>query len=465
MKRKIIFSLTPLIIVLLVTEGISYFYFKDDNYKVKFDNTANYLTINNAPVQDEKLSWDSNSIVIRHNDIEYDPDYTAYYNIAGKKEIPDFFPKARSIVVYPEDISTEERVIFVVGGSAAFGYNHHYSKTFSALLEKSMEGTKVVNAAQPGWGSGSLVPVVKRITDSYDPDMIILFMGNNEWIRWFPIEQNLSTILYWKFANVFKNSYALSFLMYRSLMYKSENYSSPEDNRLSKIDFHPGKEGLTGYKYGLEHPITKYTEFDYGAWWETKEQFINNFENNLLEMINYCKSGEVDVILMTTPYNYRLSPFWSSPQPLYQHQENREKVDSLFNAIVFYIDQEKFEDAKFLVDQAIEFEPNIGTFYYLQGVIYEGLNDHFEAEYAYSQSRELMVGDLGSILSFNNVIRKVSEKTNTPLIDLVSIFDDYGHAIGRFYNQDLIDDDCHSNIKGHQIITKSILELLCIDNT
>ena len=71
-----------------------------------------------------------------------------------------------------------------------------------------------------------------------------------------------------------------------------------------------------------------------------------------------------------------------------------------------------------------------------------------------------MMGNLGSRLSINRIITEVARKSDTPLIDVQAVFQQYGALRERYYNVDLIHDDCHPTPLGHQLIAESLAPLL-----
>ena len=83
-----------------------------------------------------------------------------------------------------------------------------------------------------------------------------------------------------------------------------------------------------------------------------------------------------------------------------------------------------------------------------------------QAELVYAESRERTIGNLGSRLSTNRIIREVAEAAGVPVIDVQALFQQYGARRQRYYNVDLIHDDCHPTPLGHQLIAEALAPLL-----
>jgi hypothetical protein len=98
--------------------------------------------------------------------------------------------------------------------------------------------------------------------------------------------------------------------------------------------------------------------------------------------------------------------------------------------------------------------------HYLEAECLERLGRADEAEQAYARSRECMIGNLGSILGINEVIARVARDEGAELLDVRKLFDDWEHARGRHFNQDLIHDGCHPTPQGHRLIAEALDALL-----
>jgi len=76
--------------------------------------------------------------------------------------------------------------VFVVGGSSAagvpYGDAYAFPRWLSVLLQHALPGqtVEVVNAAFSGFATRRLLMVVREIAD-YEPDLLIVYAGHNEW--------------------------------------------------------------------------------------------------------------------------------------------------------------------------------------------------------------------------------------------------------------------------------------------
>jgi tetratricopeptide (TPR) repeat protein len=160
------------------------------------------------------------------------------------------------------------------------------------------------------------------------------------------------------------------------------------------------------------------------------------------------------------PFNYRLSPAWKHPQFEAYEPVHREEVRALLHEAGHKVQTGDCQGALPLVDRALALDPSPPLLHYLRAQCLERQGRLDEAEAAYAQSREQMIGNLGSRLSINTVIRRVATQTGVPLVDAARIFDAHEHASGHHFNEDLIVDDCHPSALGHQLIADALAPLL-----
>lgn len=452
LKKYSIITLITLALLLLVELGF-YIFIGGSHYPTKLRNLLAYTSKNIEPTKAQaKLDWPAKSILIRTQDISAKPETLKI----GGKEIPGTYLKPAATFKEAKELQENgTKNIYVVGGSAAFGYTCSYTQTFATILDNQLgDEYSVYNAAQVGWNSGQLVPVVKRIADVGNPSLVIIFCANNELINWSLSQPSPKFGYSRKALRLYSNSHTLSYLMYQKIMRLNgkRQYANP-------LEFRPHHE-LIGYKTALQHPADRYTNYDFSLWIKKKAEYLTNFENNLTTMIYFCKKAGADILLMNMPFQYRLSPVWKHPQPWFYNKDHKEEIPRKVAQAVRYIETNQTEAAIAALDKAIKLEPEVGMLHYLKAYCLEKSGQMLKAETTYSKSRDLMVGNLGSIPSFNQVIEKVAKGNDIDMINLKSIFDEYGHEHGSYFNELLIRDDCHPSDIGQQLIAENILDYL-----
>jgi tetratricopeptide (TPR) repeat protein len=284
--------------------------------------------------------------------------------------------------------------------------------------------------------------------EQFQPETLILYLGNNEWFRWFPVDEvpDPRRLGLLKFL---ARSRVLAYAEFRLINRQVERAHS----HAGEFENH---HQLIGYDYALEHPLAQPP----ADWEGVKRSFLANFETNLCDILQLAQQNRVRVILLTVPFCYRLSPAWMYPQPLAFTDGNAPVIRQSLDQAVAALRAGQPAQALEPLERALQREPAVPLLHYLKATALEAQGKLAEAEAAYATAREKTIGHLGSILSINATIRKVAAATATELIDVPPLFDRYEHNLGHYCNDDLIMDDCHPTPLGHRLIAEALLAQL-----
>ena len=399
------------------------------------------------------------------------------YRIGGV-EISGAGPWIGTRNVVPSDVvRDDEQRVFVIGGSAAFGFPYRYADTFSGILDRQFanDRLKILNAAQVGWTSGELAPLVDQAVRFYRPSAIVLMIGNNEWFHWQPVSQhgpeqvsaedtppreelsqNSITIL-----KTLAHSRALAAIEYGLVQWMISSRQARQDQarRSAKRDQFESHHELAGSDYAVAMPLSP-RQYDPSQWLVARQDYLDTFRANLGQMITVAREARVPIVLLTIPFNPRLSPAWKHRQPHSFDPEHREAVTTAIRAASRSVSEKQFAAGLETATIALSRDPHPAVLHYLKAQCLEGLERHEEAERAYAESRDRMVGNLGSRLTINRIIRELAQQNMVPMIDVQELFQQYGASRERHYNVDLIHDDCHPTPLGHQLIAEALVPLL-----
>jgi tetratricopeptide (TPR) repeat protein len=381
--------------------------------------------------------------------------------VIGGRVVEGARPSTHYRTVVPAELRRDgRRPVFVVGESAGFGFPYAYSQSFAALLNDDLrpKGITVLNASRVGATSADLAPIVARIVDRFDPAALVLFMGNNEWIQWMPPQATPVQPSRIRFLRALANSRALAAVEYLLLKHAIESQrAAAERGGDPGAAFRPHAE-ISGHAQALRHPADD-TGFDARSWPATQRAFLNAFEENLERMVRSAKQRKIRVILLTMPFNHKLSPAWKHPQPESFDPAHRAQTRAAIRTAAKQVEARSFQEALSELDRALALDPLPPLLHYLRAEALEGLGRPAEAEAAYAQSREHMIGNLGSRLSVNEAIRRVAARTQAELVDVEQIFETFEHARGRYDNEELIHDDCHPTPQGQRLIAEALARL------
>ena len=367
---------------------------------------------------------------------------------------------------------------FVLGGSAAFGYPYRHDKNLAAQADRpaSDPDHRVLNAARVGANSSDIVPIARTILEHFDPATLVIFAGNNEWFHWRPSRPGLkpddatppagpldrtSRSVLVTLAHSRALAAVTSGLLH--LLYERDTQAAPlpfahDDGFVEHHDLH-------GAQHAFENPLTP-QRYDSTAWPKTRQRYLDRFRDNLVTIVSEARRRNVRVILMTIPFQYRLAPAWKQRQPLAGDPGNLKTMTRLIHETLQLQKQDRSDNALLRIQSAIRIDPAAPVPHYLEAVLFESLDRPVEAEAAYARSREAMIGNLGSQLSINRVIREVAANHEAELVDLRKIFDEFQHNRKRYFNVELIHDDCHPTPLAHSLIAHHlVLRLFTTETT
>ncbi len=446
----------PLLLLLFVAEATAWFLDSRWHFRYELLKAFSQIEISAEPVaalSDDRLSWPADTIMIR---AERDPGSTNKEYVIGDRTIPNAHAHQAVMPVRRQKIgpATRQRIV-VVGGSAALGFPYAYGDSFAGQFQQlaGRDDYVVINCAQRGWLSGKVSAVADRAIRFFKPNILVVMAGNNEWVHWEVEHPQLrKTMQGLRWRRALANSRILAYAQYTSLKRAvDQQHFQLDAGSQYKADYE-----LTGFDYALRYPLEDFTEFDAGGWRQTKNRFLDVFENNLRHIVEAARDQNVRVVLLTLPFNYKLSPAWKHPQPESFDPPSSKQIRKSIHTAATQCDENNFEEALRTLDAALAIDPYPTVAHHLRGYCLEQLDRPLEAEAAYAECREHMIGNLGSRLSINRRIRRVAKATDATLLDVRQMFDEHNHQTKRYYNVDLIHDDCHPTPEGHALIARAL---------
>lgn len=389
-----------------------------------------------TPMAEVAPEWEPHTLRVRVPD-RGDPRDEPY--AIGGRVIEDAWPDAKQDPLHVDDLADERRPrVFLLGGSAALGYPYAYEDSTARQLQRRRSDLRVINVGQVGWTSGQLVGIARRIAEEFEPATFVVYSGNNEWIHWAPQAGSFDPSLHRTLAHSRAAAAAL---------YLGHSWAPPPDD----------EPPLFGYEHALRHPAPG---FDFAAWTRQRAAFLDRFADNLRAIQRIAADVDANVVFVTVPFQYKLSPTFRHPQPRATRAIHEVEIEDRISMALTAIRAERWQDAITELDSAIELDPDPALLHYLRAVATEALEEHEHAEQHYAQSRDRMVGNLGGRLAINEVIRTVAAETDAPLVDAREIFDAHEHTAGRYYNESLIHDDCHPTPAGQRVLARALAEVL-----
>ena len=332
--------------------------------------------------------------------------------------------------------------IFVLGASAAVGFpaaEYSFGRILEVLLNQAYPQTRfeVITVAMPGINSHVVFEMVKDCAN-YDPDLFILYLGNNEVVGPFgpgtvfaPLSSNLSAIR----ANIALKTTKIGQLINRIL----QSVTPREKN-------HQQRGVLARY-------LEKQVRYDSPL----LETVYNHFEKNMSDICRIGQHSGAQVIVSNVGHNLKDCPPFSSLhraglteaqkqrwQTLYQKAIEHEAVGEYLQAIESYRQAAKIDQT--FADLQFRLASN-----FFQTGEYENARQHYQKALHYDTVR-LRADD-----RINEILRSVAngeDKEGIFFVDTVSILEQNSPA--QIPGEELFYEHVHYNFQGNYLLARAI---------
>ena len=329
--------------------------------------------------------------------------------------------------------------IFCLGGSACAGWPHTATERFSTYLDTCLrkiyagKNIEIINCGAHGFASYRVREVFHQLIP-YQPDAIIVWSGNNEFLE----DQR------------FKTS-------------KIQTVVNSLAQRLKIVQWI--KSALPGTKLNGNEPEVA------GSFWKKVQQQslelcsnpdlfrkVNQvYEQSIEGITREAKENGIKVLLLTVPVNLR---DWQPNVSCNLLSGN----DSLqwsktYNLGCNYLENNDFKNAQHCFEKAINKEPHHAMSYFRLASCFEQMNDSLLAFQNYTLAKDLDYNPFRAISGFNEIIRKIAaDNPEINLFDAESTFSRYAKkGIPGF---DLFLDYVHPTKNGNLILAGELAEYI-----
>ena len=367
-------------------------------------------------------------------------------------------PKARQTYFRPESFAAnkgpDEFRIFCLGGSTVQGRPFAIETSFTTWLEIALEAAdpsrrwEVVNCGGVSYASYRLVPVLEEVLH-YQPDLIILYTGHNEFLesRSFDHIASRGRVVN---ASLDAASRLRTFTLLREGYLRLQGTSSAEPPTARPI-LPTEVDALLDYRGGL-------ADYHRNVAW--RRGVIAHYRYNLRRMIDMTRHAGVDVILVNPVSNISDSPPFKSEHRDDLSPAERQRWETLCEDARGHLHGEHrdLRKAAKLFEQACRVDPLHAAGFYNLAKCREAAGDFDKARDAFLQAKELDVCPLRILQPMNDALLEIANETGTPVLDAQRLFEEHSThgAIGGRW----LVDHVHPSIEGHQLLADALMELL-----
>ncbi len=356
-----------------------------------------------------------------------------------------YFPEQQFAAVKPSD----EFRIFCLGGSTVYGKPFLSDTAFPKWLELELNArltdkrAKVVNCGGISYASHRLLHVARETTQ-YEPDLIILATGHNEF---------LEDRTYYSLKS---RSTAQEWVDHTALSLRTVALARRWLGKDKAPDLAPSPEDVSGSDH-VGDVVTRlddrigFASFKRDEAWRTRVG--EEFQTMLKEMVATCQANEIPILLVRLGSNLRdCPPFKSEHKPglsLDEERRWREAFD-----LGGSLDIQDPEQALAAYREAEAIDARHAQLLYRMARCLDRIGQRELARQYYLQAKNEDICPLRMLDDFAAMVETVAQDAGVPMVDAQAALDRAAaDAIPGF---DLYLDHVHPSIGGHQRIAAKL---------
>jgi tetratricopeptide (TPR) repeat protein len=344
---------------------------------------------------------------------------------------------------------------FFLGGSTVQGRPYAIETAFPRWVQKSLElrdpsrQWEMINCGGISYASYRLVSILEECLTHYQPDLIVLCTGQNEFLE----ERTYGDIKYapktiswlrgklsdWRLYQVIGQSW--------NLIRQSAGESSSVSSESLRPILPSEVDAFLDYENGLE-------AYHWDPEW--RRGVTEHFEHNVERMVRLCREASVPLVILSPPVNLRSSPPFKSEHradlsalELDEWQRVVAKARSLYS--------EAPRDAIRWLEKAIDLDPQYADTHFALGILLEGMGRRYEARKSLVKAKDLDICPLRILESERSALSRIANRSGLPFLDLHAFLEERSDYLSL--GSDLLVDHVHPSILGHQMIAREVVEL------
>lgn len=349
---------------------------------------------------------------------------------------------------FPADKSSGTYRIFCVGGSTTFGRPYGASTSFAGWLGEFLpiadpsRRWEVINAGGISYASYRVSSLMEELIQ-YEPDLFVVYSGQNEFLE----RRTYSTVLETPesvrgLQGLLSHTRTWAIL---SEILKKDSAKPSDDPDLLPEEV----ETLLGDSVGLE----AYARDDPFA-----TQVLQHYRVNLVRMVDIARSVGAQVVMVTPASNLgTCSPFKDQQSDGLSRDEVAEFI-SYHSAAEAKFEDEEYEEAIRLVEQALKIDSRVASLHYLHGRLLRRLGRSDQAKLAFLRAIDEDVCPLRALTPMAKIATEVANEKEVPLVDFVALVE--GRTKDGIPDHDQFLDHVHPSIELHRELALSILDKL-----
>jgi len=340
---------------------------------------------------------------------------------------------------FPARKETDVTRVFCLGGSTTYGRPYDDTTSFCGWLREFLTAAdpsrqwQVVNGGGISYASYRIVRLMEELVQ-HEPDLFIIYTGHNEFLEQRTYGRLLRTPDFMRDMGSLASHLRLYSLL-SDILYPTPDVLSTEidallDNSIGPEDYHRDD--------------------------AMRDAVLEHFRISLERMAHIGRESGAELIFVTPASNIRdFSPFKAQPSAGVDAGSLRQ-VDRLKESITEHLDNQEYEQAAALADQALAIDPRDAELLFLNGRVLLALGEFEEARRALIAARD---EDVAPLRALSPMARTVAEVASTNSIGLV----DFAGMMEKVSSEGIPGDEqfldhVHPSIETHRMLGLAILD-------
>lgn len=350
---------------------------------------------------------------------------------------------------FPAEKDRSTYRIFCLGESTTQGFPYPPNGGYPAILESILAGffpakkIEVLNCGITAITSHSVLDMEREILRKYQPDLIIIYTGHNEFYGVFGQASTFS---------LFKNRALLQgFLqMQRSKLFLLMR------NTLNHLFGKRIERGTHDQSNTLMSIMAKDVGIDFESklFQNTEEQY----RKNLADMCRIAQKHHTAIMLCNLVDNEKdLPPFASKHRQDFATQDTSNWQEIVQRAQNFQTTGQ-FQEAVADYKNALTIDSTFALTHFQLGQCYCALKEYPSAKEHFLAAKDYDTIRFRAPSTFNKIVSKVAKGYNVPMIDVEKAFNQ--RSLGGIRGQNLFHEHVHPNLQGYLLIAQTIAETM-----
>ena len=328
--------------------------------------------------------------------------------------------------------------IFCLGGSAAMGWPHDLSLSYPAFLQQKLEklfpdrNIEVINAAASTYASFRVKALFDEIVN-YDPDLILIYSGNNEFLERILYQEEEPLQSPWnRLATV-------------RTIHRAARYWKPQKQVIDLEQYRP--------TFMIDIALGNTAQLKTSPRQLAKVQA--HFRYNLSEMVRKAKKRGISVALLNVPVNLK---DWTPHASIHQPGLDTGAWQRYYRKGREAQEKDDHETAIRAFRQCLRLDSAHAHSQYLLGKSLLSQRQTSEARQAFLRALENDAYPFRALQTFNQTISDLAIESEVPFIDIVSVLE--AKTADRMLGEEVLIDHVHPTVASNEAIADAVLREL-----